>query len=144
MIPGLEHAEFVRYGVMHRNSFLDSPKLLNPDYSLRSCSRIRFAGQMTGVEGYMESAGSGILAGMNAVRAIRGEKPLILPRETMLGALTAYITDPYTENLQPMGANMGILPMLDGKFRGKDGKQRKYQAYADRALAALEQVFCAE
>ncbi len=144
MIPGLEHAEFVRYGVMHRNSFLDSPKLLNPDYSLRSCSRIRFAGQMTGVEGYMESAGSGILAGMNAVRAIRGEKPLILPRETMLGALTAYITDPYTENLQPMGANMGILPMLDGKFRGKDGKQRKYQAYADRALAALEQVLCAE
>ncbi len=138
MIPGLENAEFVRYGVMHRNSFLDSPKLLNPDYSLRTEPRIRFAGQMTGVEGYMESAGSGILAGLNAVRRIKGEKPLILPRETMLGALTAYITDPYTENLQPMGANMGILPMLSERFRGKDGKQRKYQAYADRALAALE------
>ena len=138
MIPGLEHAEFVRYGVMHRNSFLDSPKLLNPDYSLRSQPRIRFAGQMTGVEGYMESAGSGILAGINTVRAVRGQRPLILPRETMLGALTAYITDPYTVNLQPMGANMGILPMLDAKFRGKDGKQKKYQAYADRALAALD------
>ena len=140
MIPGLENAEFIRYGVMHRNSFLDSPKLLNPDYSLRSEPRIRFAGQMTGVEGYMESAGSGILAGLNAVRRMKGEAPLILPRETMLGALTAYITDPYTENLQPMGANMGILPMLDGKFRGKDGKQRKYQAYADRALDALDRV----
>ena len=140
MIPGLENAEFIRYGVMHRNSFLDSPKLLNPDYSLRSEPRIRFAGQMTGVEGYMESAGSGILAGLNAVRRMKGEAPLILPRETMLGALTAYITDPYTENLQPMGANMGILPMLDGKFRGKDGKQRKYQAYAERALDALDRV----
>jgi methylenetetrahydrofolate--tRNA-(uracil-5-)-methyltransferase len=123
---------------MHRNSFLDSPRLLNPDYSLRTEPRIRFAGQMTGVEGYMESAGSGILAGLNLVRRLRGQKPLILPRETMLGALTAYITDPYTENLQPMGANMGLLPMLTEKFRGRDGKQRKYQAYADRALAALD------
>ena len=138
MIPGLTNAEFVRYGVMHRNSFLDSPRLLDADYSLRTEPRIRFAGQMTGVEGYMESAGSGILAGLNLVRKLRGEKPLILPRETMLGALTAYITDPYTENLQPMGANMGILPMLTEKFRGRDGKQRKYQAYADRALKALD------
>lgn len=138
MIPGLENAEFVRYGVMHRNTFLNSPKLLDADYSLRSDRRIRFAGQMTGVEGYMESAGSGILAGMNTVRAMCGREPLILPRETMLGALTAYITDPYQENLQPMGANMGILPMPDGKFRGRDGKQRKYRAYADRALAALD------
>ena len=140
MIPGLEHAEFVRFGVMHRNSFLDSPRLLDRTYALRKEPRIRFAGQMTGVEGYMESAGSGILAGLNTVRAIRGEQPLILPNETMLGALTAYITDPYTENLQPMGANMGILPMPEEKFRGKDGKQRKYQAYADRALAALNAV----
>ena len=140
MIPGLEHAEFVRCGVMHRNSFLDSPKLLNADYSLRTEPRIRFAGQMTGVEGYMESAGSGILAGLNLVRSVKGQPPLILPRETMLGALTAYITDPYSENLQPMGANMGILPMLNRKFRGKDGKQQKYQAYADRALAALDET----
>ena len=140
MIPGLEHAEFVRYGVMHRNSFLDSPRLLDQTYALRKAPRIRFAGQMTGVEGYMESAGSGILAGLNTVRALRGEQPLILPRETMLGALTAYITDPYQENLQPMGANMGILPMPEGRFRGKDGKQRKYQAYAERALAALDET----
>ncbi len=138
MIPGLENAEFVRYGVMHRNSFLDSPRLLDPDYSLRKCPRIRFAGQMTGVEGYMESAGSGILAGRNLVRRLLGKTPLILPPETMLGALTAYITDPYRENLQPMGANMGILPMLSERFRGRDGKQKKYQAYADRALAALD------
>ena len=143
MIPGLAHAEFVRYGVMHRNSFLDSPRLLDPTYALRKEPRIRFAGQMTGVEGYMESAGSGILAGLNTVRAVNGKPPLILPRETMLGALTAYITDPYQENLQPMGANMGILPMPAEKFRGKDGKQRKYQAYADRALAALDAALAA-
>ena len=143
MIPGLEHAEFVRYGVMHCNSFLDSPRLLDPTYALRKEPRIRFAGQMTGVEGYMESAGSGILAGLNTVRAVNGEPPLILPRETMLGALTAYITDPYQENLQPMGANMGILPMPAERFRGKDGKQRKYQAYADRALAALDAALAA-
>ncbi|MBQ3940079.1 MAG: methylenetetrahydrofolate--tRNA-(uracil(54)-C(5))-methyltransferase (FADH(2)-oxidizing) TrmFO [Oscillospiraceae bacterium] len=140
MIPGLEQAEFVRYGVMHRNSFLDSPRLLDATYALRTQPRIRFAGQMTGVEGYMESAGSGILAGLNLVRAVKGQPPLILPRETMLGALTAYITDPYTVNLQPMGANMGILPMLGETFRGRDGKQKKYQAYADRALAALDAV----
>ncbi|MBR5405856.1 MAG: methylenetetrahydrofolate--tRNA-(uracil(54)-C(5))-methyltransferase (FADH(2)-oxidizing) TrmFO [Oscillospiraceae bacterium] len=140
MIPGLDHAEFVRYGVMHRNSFLDSPRLLDPTYALRTQPRIRFAGQMTGVEGYMESAGSGILAGLNLVRAVKGQPPLILPRETMLGALTAYITDPYTVNLQPMGANMGILPMLGETFRGRDGKQKKYQAYADRALSALDSV----
>lgn len=140
MIPGLEHAEYVRYGVMHRNSFLDSPRLLDQTFALRKEPRIRFAGQMTGVEGYMESAGSGILAGLNTVRALNGEQPLILPRETMFGALTAYITDPYQENLQPMGANMGILPMPEGRFRGRDGKQRKYQAYAERALAALDQT----
>ena len=141
MIPSLENAEFVRYGVMHRNSFLDSPKLLDATYALRKEPRIRFAGQMTGVEGYMESAGSGILAGHNAVRAIRGQKPLILPPDTMLGALTAYITDPYQENLQPMGANMGILPMVTGKFKQK---QEKYQVYAERALASLEAAIAAD
>ena len=80
------------------------------------------------------------MAGLNLVRAVKGQPTLILPRETMLGALTAYITDPYTVNLQPMGANMGILPMLNRKFRGKDGKQQKYQAYAERALAALDET----
>lgn len=140
MIPGLEHAEFVRYGVMHRNSFLDSPKLLDATFALRREPRIRFAGQMTGVEGYMESAGSGLLAGHNAVRAMRGESPLILPRDTMLGALTAYVTDPMQEHLQPMGANMGLLPMLETRIRNK---QEKYAAYAARALASLDAVLAA-
>jgi len=135
MIPALKNAEFVRYGVMHRNSFLNSPKLLDAGFALRQQPRIRFAGQMTGVEGYMESAGSGLLAAWNLVRKLRGQSPLVLPRETMLGSLVAYITDPEQENLQPMGANMGLLPMLSERYRDK---QKKYQAYADRALAAFE------
>lgn len=137
MIPALKHAEFVRYGVMHRNSFLNSPKLLDTGFALRKQPRIRFAGQMTGVEGYMESAGSGLLAAWNLVRKLRGQSPLVLPRETMLGSLVAYITDPEQENLQPMGANMGLLPMLTERYRDK---QKKYQAYADRALAAFDQT----
>ena len=92
MIPGLEHAEFHRYGVMHRNSFLDSPRLLDADYHFRGQDTLYFAGQMTGVEGYMESAASGILAGKNLARRLQGKAPLILPRETMMGALAAYIS----------------------------------------------------
>ncbi len=136
MIPGLENAEFVRYGVMHRNSFIDSPRLLNGDFSMRKSPEIFFAGQITGVEGYMESAASGILAGINAVRRLEGKAPLILPRETMTGALSRYISDETVENFQPMGANMGILP--DIGVRIKD-KQERYQAVADRALAAFEE-----
>ena len=136
MIPGLEHAEFRRYGVMHRNSFLDSPRLLDADYHFRGQDGLYFAGQMTGVEGYMESAASGILAGKNLARQLQGKPPLILPRETMMGALAAYISSAPTENFQPMGANMGILPDLPERIRGK---QEKYQAYADRGMAALEQ-----
>ena len=135
MIPGLEHAEFIRYGVMHRNSFLDSPRLLHADYALRGGDQIYFAGQITGVEGYIESAASGILAGKNLARQLAGLKPLILPRETMMGALAAYISDPTVENFQPMGCNMGILPDLPERIRDK---KQKYQAYADRALAALD------
>ncbi|MBQ8906673.1 MAG: methylenetetrahydrofolate--tRNA-(uracil(54)-C(5))-methyltransferase (FADH(2)-oxidizing) TrmFO [Ruminococcus sp.] len=134
MIPGLEHAEFVRYGVMHRNSFLDSPRLLNSDFSLKSTPMLFFAGQMTGVEGYMESAGSGILAGKNLVRKLRGEVPITLPRETMLGALSRYISDPFVENFQPMGANMGILPDLPDRVRDK---KLKYGMLAERSMAAL-------
>ena len=136
MIPGLEHAEFHRYGVMHRNSFLDSPRLLDADYHFRGQDGLYFAGQMTGVEGYMESAASGILAGKNLARQLQGKPPLILPRETMMGALAAYISSAPTENFQPMGANMGILPDLPERIRDK---QEKYQAYADRGMAALEQ-----
>ena len=138
LIPGLENAEFVRYGVMHRNSFINSPKLLNGDFSMRSRPEIFFAGQITGVEGYMESAASGIMAGINAVRKIEGDSPLILPRETMIGALSRYISDESVESFQPMGANMGILP--DIGVRIKD-KQERYQAAADRALKAFEEYF---
>lgn len=104
MIPGLKNAEFVRYGVMHRNSFLNSPKLLNADFSLRSNPNIFFAGQITGVEGYMESAASGIMAGINAVRRAEGEEPLVLSEYNMIGALSQYISDESVTNFQPMGA----------------------------------------
>ena len=111
MIPGLENAEFMRYGVMHRNTFINSPELLNSDFSMRSNGDIYFAGQITGVEGYMESAASGLIAGTAAARKILGFEPINLPRETMLGALTSYISDSFNSGkFQPMGANMGILP----------------------------------
>lgn len=140
LIPGLENAEFVRYGVMHRNSFINSPKLLNGDFSMRDDPKLFFAGQMTGVEGYMESAASGLLAGLNMLRRLNGKTPFILPRETMLGALARYISDETVTNFQPMGANMGILP--DIGVRIKD-KQQRYQAVADRALEAFEK-YCSE
>ena len=135
MIPGLANADFMRYGVMHRNSFLDSPRLLSADYSLQSEPLLFFAGQITGVEGYIESAASGILAGRNLARKLSGKAPLILPRDTMMGALAAYISDPGVTEFQPMGCNMGILPELPVRIRDK---KEKYQAYADRALASLE------
>ena len=137
MIPGLEHAEFVRYGVMHRDTFMDSPRLLSKSLSLKSEPRLFFAGQFTGVEGYTESAATGILAGINAARFASGEEPLVLPPETMLGALISYITDESVGNFQPMGANMGILPPLEKKIRHKD---ERYAALAERAIAGLEAV----
>lgn len=137
MIPGLAHAEFVRYGVMHRNSFLDSPRLLSSGFQLRKQKNVFFAGQITGVEGYMESAASGIMAGKNAVRLARGKAPLSLPDVTMIGALSAYISDETVRDFQPMGANFGILPPIEPKFRDK--KQR-YAAFSERALRALERI----
>ena len=137
MIPGLERAEFVRYGVMHRDTFMDSPRLLSKSLSLKSEPRLFFAGQFTGVEGYTESAATGILAGINAARFASGEEPLVLPPETMLGALVNYITDESVDNFQPMGANMGILPPLEKKIRHKD---ERYAALAERAIAGLEAV----
>lgn len=134
MIPGLENAEFVRYGVMHRNSFLNSPKLLNADFSLRSNPNIFFAGQITGVEGYMESAASGIMAGINAVRRAEGEEPLVLSEYNMIGALSQYISDESVTNFQPMGANFGILPPIEPKIRDK---RERYTALANRALEQL-------
>lgn len=135
MIPGLENAEFVRYGVMHRNSFLNSPKLLNSDFSLRSKKNIFFAGQITGVEGYMESAGSGILAGINAVRLAENKTPFVPEQDTMLGALCEYISDESVTNFQPMGANFGVLPPIEPKIRDK---KERYKALADRAISSLK------
>ena len=136
MIPGLEHAEFVRYGVMHRNTFLDSPRLLAPDLSLRQNPDLFFAGQLSGVEGYMESAASGILAGRNAVARAKGSAPVVLPDFTMIGALLGYITDPSVTNFQPMGANFGILPPLTPHIRDK---RERYAALARRSLDWFEQ-----
>lgn len=136
MIPGLENAEFMRYGVMHRNTFINSPELLDSDFSMRNNKNIYFAGQITGVEGYMESAASGIIAGTAAARRILGLEALSLPRETMIGALTAYISDRFNSGkFQPMGANMGILPDIGERIRDK---KAKYGVYANRAVAALK------
>ena len=137
MIPGLKNAEFIRYGVMHRNSFINSPKLLNKDYSLKSNDHIFFAVQITGVEGYMESASSGILAAVNAVKKANGEEPLVLPITTMMGALTNYISDETVVNFQPMGANFGILPSIEPHIRDK---KERYKALAQRGLDDLEKV----
>ncbi len=136
LIPALKNAEFVRYGVMHRNTFLDSPRLLNAAFQLKEEPRLFFAGQMTGVEGYMESACSGILAGINAVRALRSQPLFVLPRETMSGALSFHVSDPSVEDFQPMGANFGVLPPLDVHIRDK---RERYAALAARALAKLEE-----
>lgn len=131
MIPALKNAEFVRFGVMHRNTFINSPKLLNADLSLKKYPNVFFAGQLSGVEGYMESASSGIIAGINAARKLRNEAPLILPKYTMIGALLGYITDETVENFQPMGANFGIIPPLETKIRDK---RERYMALAERSL----------
>ena len=134
MIPGLEQAEFVRYGVMHRNTFLDSPRLLESDLSLKKRPEIYFAGQITGVEGYVESAASGILAGHNLARRLRGEQPLQLPLDCMLGALVHYISDPSVSDFQPMGANMGILPPWQERVKDKT---TRYELIANRGLDSL-------
>lgn len=137
MIPGLENAEFVRYGVMHRNSFLDSPRVLNGDFSLRENPNIFFAGQITGVEGYMESAASGIMAGKNAVLRANEKDTFVLDDCTMIGALSRYISDGSVKNFQPMGANFGVLPPIEPKIRDK---RERYMALAQRSLENIEEV----
>lgn len=137
MIPGLENAEFMRYGVMHRNTFINSPKLLNKDLSLKQNPNIFFAGQLSGVEGYMESASSGIIAGINAVRKLEGKEPLILPKFTMIGALLSYITDESVADFQPMGANFGILPAIEPHIRDK---RERYMAFSNRSLAYYDEL----
>lgn len=135
-ITGLQNAEFMRYGVMHRNTFINSPKLLNSHFQMLENENIYFAGQITGVEGYMESAASGIIAGISLARKLNGLEQINLPVDTMTGALSAYISDSYnSENFQPMGANMGILPELGVRIKDK---KEKYGAYAERALNSLK------
>lgn len=134
MIPGLQNAVFTRYGVMHRNTFLNSPHVLSSDFSLRENPRLFFAGQITGVEGYMESASSGILAGINAARRAEGRQTVIPPPETMTGALSRYVSQGGEGPFQPMGANFGILPPLTSPVRDK---RARYAALSERALKKL-------
>jgi methylenetetrahydrofolate--tRNA-(uracil-5-)-methyltransferase len=135
MIPGLFEAEFVRYGVMHRNTFINSPRLLDDTYMVRAAEGLYFAGQITGVEGYVESAASGLVAGLNLARRLGGAWPIHFPRETAIGALGAYISDPSVGDFQPMNINFGLMEPLGYKIKGK---QNKKEALSQRALYILD------
>ena len=137
MIPALKNAEFLRFGIMHRNSFINSPMLLSRNLSLKANPNVFFAGQLSGVEGYMESAASGILSGINAYSYISGNHPLILPKTTMIGAIIDYITDSQTKKFQPMGANFGLLPPLNERIRDK---KERYLSLANRGLADFDKT----
>ena len=137
MIPALHDAEFLRYGVMHRNTFLNSPRLLDRYYRLKAESRISFAGQMTGVEGYVESAASGFLVGVETARRLRGLPPVDFPQETAIGALGLYISNPSVTVFQPMNINFGIMPPLDRRVRGK---REKNAALSQRALEIVDRL----
>ena len=139
LIPGLENAEFVKYGVMHRNTFINSTKLLDNTYNLKSNPKIFFAGQITGVEGYVESISSGLVAGINAANKLENKEKMQFPGETMIGALAKYISTE-NEKFQPMNANFGILPDLDIQTKNKD-KKLKYEKLADRAIEKIERKF---
>lgn len=134
LIPGLEQAEFVRYGVMHRNTFINSPRLLKPTLQMRLVEHVLFAGQITGVEGYIESASNGLIAGINAGLLARGKEPVEFPIETAHGAMCSYITGTDPKNFQPMNINFGLLPPLEKKVRDK---RVKNGLIAERALASL-------
>ncbi|WP_138493987.1 FADH(2)-oxidizing methylenetetrahydrofolate--tRNA-(uracil(54)-C(5))-methyltransferase TrmFO [Paenibacillus pinistramenti] len=140
MIPGLENAEFVRYGVMHRNTFINSPKLMEPTYQFKGRPTLFFAGQMTGVEGYVESAASGLIAGINAARVASGQDGIVFPEETTLGSMARYITTADFKHFQPMNANFGLFPKLDTRIKQK---REKYEALAHRALNSLQSFITA-
>ncbi|CEH32005.1 Methylenetetrahydrofolate--tRNA-(uracil-5-)-methyltransferase TrmFO (Folate-dependent tRNA (ur acil-5-)-methyltransferase) (Folate-dependent tRNA(M-5-U54)-methyltransferase) [Aneurinibacillus migulanus] len=135
MIPGLENAEIVRYGVIHRNTFINSPRLLKPTYQYKDRDTLFFAGQMTGVEGYVESAASGLIAGINAGRLARGLDALVFPTETAMGSMGHYITTANPDSFQPMNANFGLFPPLEKKIRNK---KERYEQYAERALDKIQ------
>ena len=138
LIPGLENAEFFRYGVMHRNTYMNSPGLLNEVYSMKKVPNLYFAGQMTGVEGYVESASSGFVAGVNAARQVLGMSPIVFPRETVIGALAAYVAEGgLSSKFQPMNANFGIIAPLEKKVKG--GKRFRNEAYAQRSLEIVDE-----
>ena len=134
MIPALHDAEFLRYGVMHRNTFLNSPRLLDRYYRLKAQPRISFAGQMTGVEGYVESAASGFLVGVETARRLRGMEPVDFPQETAIGALGLYVSSESIGNFQPMNVNFGIIPPLDHRVKGKRSKNAELSV---RSLAII-------
>jgi methylenetetrahydrofolate--tRNA-(uracil-5-)-methyltransferase len=138
MIPGLENAEIVRYGVMHRNTFINSPSLLEPTYQYRDRKTLFFAGQMTGVEGYVESAAAGLVAGMNAARAAQGKEPIVFPADTAIGSMAHYITTANPDNFQPMNANFGLFPPLEKRIKNK---KERYEKIAERALATIQNFF---
>jgi methylenetetrahydrofolate--tRNA-(uracil-5-)-methyltransferase len=137
LIPGLENAEIVRYGVMHRNTFINSPKMLKPTYQYKERENLFFAGQMTGVEGYVESAASGLLAGINAAKYVLGEEMLVLPHETAMGSMARYITTANPDNFQPMNANFGIFAELPERIKNK---KERYERYANRALETIQKI----
>ncbi|MFT8319484.1 MAG: FADH(2)-oxidizing methylenetetrahydrofolate--tRNA-(uracil(54)-C(5))-methyltransferase TrmFO [Bacillus sp. (in: firmicutes)] len=135
LIPGLENAEIVRYGVMHRNTFINSPKVLEATYQFKNRKDLFFAGQMTGVEGYVESAASGLVAGINAARVVNGQEPLVFPNETAIGSMAKYITTTNAKNFQPMNANFGLFPDLPIRIKGK---KERYEQHANRALETIQ------
>lgn len=137
LIPGLENAEFVRFGVMHKNTFIDAPRVLNPDFSLKSDRRIFCAGQIMGTEGYTEAIASGLMCALNVVSRLEGLEPCILPRETAFGALLDYAFNPETIDYQPMHVNFGVVPPLDRRIKNK---RHRYRAYALRSMAKLYDV----
>ncbi len=138
LIPGLENAEFLRYGVMHRNTYLTSPGLIGADYAMIDRPNVYFAGQMTGVEGYIESAGSGMVAGISAARAMLGQDKFVFPETTMIGAMAAYVSRGSTGKFVPMNANFGIIEPLG--YRVKGGKVAKYEVIAARSLEEIERI----
>lgn len=137
MIPALHDAKFLRYGVMHRNTYLDSPRLLDRYYRLKARPRISFAGQMTGVEGYVESCASGFLVGVETARRLLGQPPMDFPRETAIGALGLYVSNESVTQFQPMNINFGIMPPLDHRVKGKRNKNAEL---SQRSLAIIQQV----